>query len=102
MRALFVWSASILRAMRIYPLLRPLLFALPTEHAHALALGALRRAHSARSAFARVLPIRATAVDAAWVCGFRIASGSLPASTRTVATSMRSARWDSVSSKWAP
>ena len=24
--------------MRIYPLLRPLMFALPTEHAHALAL----------------------------------------------------------------
>ena len=32
--------------MRIYPLLRPLLFLLPTEHAHALALGTLRRAHS--------------------------------------------------------
>ncbi len=32
--------------MRIYPLLRPLFFALPTEHAHALALAALQRAHS--------------------------------------------------------
>jgi dihydroorotate dehydrogenase len=32
--------------MRIYPLLRPLLFLLPTESAHALALGTLRRAHS--------------------------------------------------------
>lgn len=32
--------------MRIYPLLRPLLFALPTETAHALALAALHRAHS--------------------------------------------------------
>jgi dihydroorotate dehydrogenase len=32
--------------MRIYPLLRPLLFALPTEHAHACALTALRHAHS--------------------------------------------------------
>lgn len=32
--------------MRIYPLLRPLLFTLPTEHAHALALVALRRAHA--------------------------------------------------------
>ena len=32
--------------MRIYPLLRPLLFALPTEHAHALALATLQRAHS--------------------------------------------------------
>jgi dihydroorotate dehydrogenase len=32
--------------MRIYPLLRPLFFALPTEHAHALALSALQRAHS--------------------------------------------------------
>lgn len=32
--------------MRIYPLLRPLLFALPTENAHALALAALQRAHS--------------------------------------------------------
>lgn len=32
--------------MPIYRLLRPLLFLLPTEHAHALALGALRRAHS--------------------------------------------------------
>jgi dihydroorotate dehydrogenase len=32
--------------MRIYPLLRPLLFALPPEHAHALALAALQRAHS--------------------------------------------------------
>jgi dihydroorotate dehydrogenase len=33
-------------AMHVYPLLRPLLFLLPTEHAHAFALGALRRAHS--------------------------------------------------------
>ena len=32
--------------MRIYPLLRPLLFPLPTEHAHALALGRVRHAHS--------------------------------------------------------
>jgi dihydroorotate dehydrogenase len=32
--------------MRIYPLLRPVLFALPPEHAHALALAALQRAHS--------------------------------------------------------
>jgi dihydroorotate dehydrogenase len=32
--------------MRIYPLLRPLLFALPTEMRHALALAALQRAHS--------------------------------------------------------
>jgi len=32
--------------MRIYPLLRPLMFALPTEHAHALALASLQRAHS--------------------------------------------------------
>lgn len=32
--------------MRIYPLLRPLFFLLPTEHAHALALAALRRAHA--------------------------------------------------------
>lgn len=32
--------------MRIFPLLRPLLFTLPTEHAHALALVALRRAHA--------------------------------------------------------
>lgn len=32
--------------MRIYPLLRPLLFALPPEHAHAFALAALQRAHS--------------------------------------------------------
>ncbi len=32
--------------MRIYPLLRPLMFALPTEQAHALALAALQRAHS--------------------------------------------------------
>ena len=32
--------------MRIYPLLRPLLFALPPEQAHALALLALRRAHA--------------------------------------------------------
>ena len=32
--------------MRIYPLLRPFFFALPTEHAHALALTTLRRAHS--------------------------------------------------------
>src|SRR6185369_4830297 len=33
-------------AMRIYPLLRPLMFALPTETAHALALAALDRTHS--------------------------------------------------------
>jgi dihydroorotate dehydrogenase len=32
--------------MRLYPLLRTAMFALPTEHAHALALAALRRAHS--------------------------------------------------------
>lgn len=32
--------------MRIYPLLRPLLFALPPELAHAFALAALQRAHS--------------------------------------------------------
>lgn len=32
--------------MRIYPLLRPLLFALPPEHAHAFALSALQRAYS--------------------------------------------------------
>jgi dihydroorotate dehydrogenase len=32
--------------MRIYPLLRPLLFALPPEHAHVFALAALQRAHS--------------------------------------------------------
>ena len=32
--------------MRIYPLLRPLLFALPPEQAHALALAGLQRAHS--------------------------------------------------------
>lgn len=32
--------------MRIYPLLRPLLFALPPEPAHAFALAALQRAHS--------------------------------------------------------
>lgn len=32
--------------MRIYPLLRPLLFTLPPEHAHALALTALHHAHS--------------------------------------------------------
>jgi dihydroorotate dehydrogenase len=32
--------------MRIYPLLRTAMFAFPTEHAHALALAALRRAHS--------------------------------------------------------
>jgi len=32
--------------MRIYPLLRPLMFALPTETAHSLALAALDRAHS--------------------------------------------------------
>ncbi|HKQ14087.1 MAG TPA: quinone-dependent dihydroorotate dehydrogenase [Steroidobacteraceae bacterium] len=32
--------------MRIYPLLRPLFFALPTENAHALALTALHHAHS--------------------------------------------------------
>jgi dihydroorotate dehydrogenase len=32
--------------MRIYPLLRPLFFALPSEHAHALALAALHHAHS--------------------------------------------------------
>ena len=32
--------------MRIYPLLRPLFFALPTETAHALALAALDRAHA--------------------------------------------------------
>jgi dihydroorotate dehydrogenase len=32
--------------MRIYSLLRPLFFALPTENAHALALAALHRAHS--------------------------------------------------------
>jgi dihydroorotate dehydrogenase len=32
--------------MRIYPVLRPLLFALPPEQAHALALTALQRAHS--------------------------------------------------------
>jgi dihydroorotate dehydrogenase len=32
--------------MRIYPLLRPLMFTLPTEHAHALALTTLQRAHS--------------------------------------------------------
>lgn len=32
--------------MRIYPLLRPLLFALPPEHSHAFALTALRQAHS--------------------------------------------------------
>jgi dihydroorotate dehydrogenase len=34
--------------MRIYPLLRPLLFALPPEHAHAFALTALQRAHALR------------------------------------------------------
>jgi dihydroorotate dehydrogenase len=32
--------------MRLYPLLRTAMFALPTEHAHALALAALQRAHS--------------------------------------------------------
>ena len=32
--------------MRIYPLLRPLMFALPTETAHALALAALDRTHA--------------------------------------------------------
>jgi len=32
--------------MRTYPLLRPLLFTLPPEHAHALALAALQRAHA--------------------------------------------------------
>jgi dihydroorotate dehydrogenase len=32
--------------MRIYPLLRPLMFVLPTEHAHVLALATLQRAHS--------------------------------------------------------
>jgi len=32
--------------LRIYPLLRPLLFTLPPEHAHAFALAALQRAHS--------------------------------------------------------
>jgi dihydroorotate dehydrogenase len=32
--------------MRIYPLLRPILFTLPPERAHALALTALHRAHS--------------------------------------------------------
>jgi dihydroorotate dehydrogenase len=32
--------------MRIYPLLRPLFFSLPTENAHALALAALQRAHA--------------------------------------------------------
>jgi dihydroorotate dehydrogenase len=32
--------------MRIYPLLRPLMFALPSEQAHALALATLQRAHS--------------------------------------------------------
>ncbi len=32
--------------MPLYPLLRPLMFLLPTEHAHAFALAALRRAHS--------------------------------------------------------
>jgi dihydroorotate dehydrogenase len=31
--------------MRIYPLLRPLFFSLPAEHAHALALSTLHRAH---------------------------------------------------------
>jgi dihydroorotate dehydrogenase len=33
-------------SFQLYPLLRPLLFTLPPEHAHALALAALRRAHS--------------------------------------------------------
>lgn len=32
--------------MRLYPLLRPLFFSLPSEHAHALALSTLQRAHS--------------------------------------------------------
>ena len=32
--------------MHFYPLLRPLLFTLPPEHAHAFALSALQRAHS--------------------------------------------------------
>src|SRR5262245_59004120 len=40
-----LFQSSSLR-MRIYPLLRPLLFTLPPEHAHALALVALQRAHS--------------------------------------------------------
>jgi dihydroorotate dehydrogenase len=41
-----LFSIIISRSMRIYPLLRPLLFTLPPEHAHALALTALARAHS--------------------------------------------------------
>src|SRR5688500_10214104 len=41
-----LFSVIILAAMRIYPLLRPLFFSLSTEHAHALALAALHRAHS--------------------------------------------------------
>jgi dihydroorotate dehydrogenase len=49
-----LFSVIILAAMRIYPLLRPLFFSLPTEHAHALALATLHRAHSLGLVRARV------------------------------------------------
>ena len=56
--------------MRIYPLLRPLMFLLPAEHAHALALGALRRAHS----FGLVRAHAADSKAATTVMGLRFAN----------------------------
>ncbi|HEY7638930.1 MAG TPA: quinone-dependent dihydroorotate dehydrogenase [Steroidobacteraceae bacterium] len=53
--------------MRIYPLLRPLLFALPSEHAHAFTLSALQRAYSLGLVRERATDPR-TAVT---VCGLR-------------------------------
>lgn len=56
--------------MRIYALLRPLLFTLPTEHAHALALAALRRAH----AFGFLRPHETDARAAVKLLGLRFAN----------------------------
>ena len=56
--------------MRIYPLLRPLLFGLPPEQAHALALTALQRAH----ALGLVRAARADAGCAVNLMGLRFAN----------------------------